>query len=108
MCGPGIEASYHLGDAVSCVSGYGVMGMSGGPASGRPGHRLEGHRRVVKAACGPTTPGAAAFSDESAGYGDSTLSFRCCLDDNATAAPAGDADPGDGSEADGAKGDAAE
>ena len=98
MCGRGIDATYHLGDAESCVSGYGVMGMSGGPrewtgsATG-----TKGTRRVVKGGLRANNERGSrcAFAvDESATYADTTLSFRCCLGDTAAPAPTAPAAPG--------------
>ena len=98
MCGPGVEANYTLGDAESCVSGYGVMGLSGGPREWTASAAgSKGTRRVVKGGLRANNARGSrcAFAvDESAGYADSTLSFRCCLDDSPGAAAAVEAASG--------------
>ena len=100
MCGEGVdEKGYVIGDHQTCVSGYGVWGMSGGPRewTGTSAFSSDS-RRVVKGGLrGNNERGSrCAFAvDESATYADSTLSFRCCLDADATTAPPGEA-PGEG------------
>jgi serine/threonine protein kinase len=104
MCGRGVDEPYSLGDNDTCVSGYGVWGMSGGPrewSSVVAGSK--GNRRVVKGGLRSNSERGSrcAFAvDEAAGYADSTLSFRCCLgpDDVAVTPPDGEA-PGDGADA---------
>jgi len=82
MCGRGVSDSYTLGSKDSCVSGFGVWGMSGGPrewTSSVAGSK--GNRRVVKGGLrGNNERGSrCAFAvDESTNYADSTLAFRCC------------------------------
>lgn len=99
MCGDGVDdRNYAIGDHDTCVSGYGVWGMSGGPREWTESKADNaGKRRVVKGGLrGNSERGTrCAFAvDESANYADSTLSFRCCLDADAPApapAPEGDA-----------------
>ncbi|MEC7946230.1 MAG: SUMF1/EgtB/PvdO family nonheme iron enzyme, partial [Myxococcota bacterium] len=83
MCGKGVDGKYTLGEKDTCVSGYGVFGMSGGPrewTSGIAGSK--GNRRVVKGGLRANAERGTrcAFAvDEAAGYADGTLAFRCCL-----------------------------
>ena len=98
MCGEGVDGQYTIGEHRTCVSGYGVWGMSGGPRewTDTPAGS-SGNRRIVKGGMrGNNERGSrCAFAvDESATYADGTLSFRCCLDASALPAPApeGDAD----------------
>jgi len=83
MCGSGVDENYVIGERETCVSGYGVWGMSGGPRewTNTP-TGSKGQRRVVKGGLRSNNERGSrcAFAvDESAGYADSTLSFRCCL-----------------------------
>lgn len=105
VCGKGLEAPYALGELSTCVTGYGVAGMSGGPrewTSSVAG--TKGTRRIAKGGLrgNPQRGSRCAFAvDESAEYADGSLSFRCCLDVGATAipqapaAPAGEAPAGE-------------
>ncbi|MFT4976050.1 MAG: serine/threonine protein kinase [Myxococcota bacterium] len=88
MCGDGIdERQYTIGQHQTCVSGYGVWGMSGGPREWSASEaNSSGTRRVVKGGLrGNNERGSrCAFAvDESGTYADSSLSFRCCLDADA-------------------------
>lgn len=93
QCGGGVEAAYMVGDKVDCVSGYGAQGMSVGPrewTSTSPS-AAKTNRRTVKGGMkgNPERGARCAFAqDESVGFGDSTLSFRCCLDLGTGGAPA--------------------
>lgn len=85
MCGLGLDdREYTIGALDTCISGYGVWGLSGGPrewTSSAAGS--SGKRRVVKGGLrGNNERGSrCAFAvDESSTYTDTTLSFRCCLD----------------------------
>lgn len=84
MCGENMEESYSLGSRADCVSSYGVYDQSGGfrewTQDARPG---KNDRKIVKGGHrGNSERGTrcAYYVDESMGYADSTLSFRCCLD----------------------------
>ncbi len=99
MCGKGVDEKYSLGDRDTCVSGYGVWGMSGGPRewTGTVAGS-KGNRRVVKGGLRANAERGSrcAFAvDEAGRYADATLSFRCCLDATPTkeedAAPEGEA-----------------
>ena len=83
MCGGGVDDDYAIGERDTCVSGYGVWGMSGGPREWTGTEAgSSGKRRVVKGGLrGNNERGSrCAFeTDESVGYADATLSFRCCL-----------------------------
>lgn len=92
-CGEGMDEPYTLGDHADCISGYGVVDMSGGlrewtnTVAG-----TKGTRRVVKGglrANDERVTRCAFAVDESVNFSDGTLSFRCCLDVETTAAPAG-------------------
>ncbi len=86
MCGESMEAPYTLGSRPDCVSSYGVYDLSGGfrewSGDARPGK--EGRKIVKGGHRGNAERGdrCAYYVDESKGYQDSTLSFRCCLDAN--------------------------
>jgi serine/threonine protein kinase len=98
MCGKGVDGKYTLGEKDTCVSGYGVFGMSGGPrewTSGVAGSK--GNRRVVKGGLRANAERGTrcAFAvDEAAAYADGSLAFRCCLD--ATGGAAAPAEPAEG------------
>ena len=83
MCGGGVDEKYTIGERETCVSGYGVWGMSGGPREWTTSETgSKGQRRVVKGGLRSNNERGSrcAFAvDESASYADSTLSFRCCL-----------------------------
>jgi formylglycine-generating enzyme required for sulfatase activity len=83
MCGGGVDEKYSIGERDTCVSGYGVWGMSGGPREWTNTEAgSSGKRQVVKGGMRSNNERGSrcAFSvDESASYADSTLSFRCCL-----------------------------
>lgn len=91
MCGRGVDGKYTLGEKDTCVSGYGVLGMSGGPrewTSGVAGSKA--NRRVVKGGLRANAERGTrcAFAvDEAATYADGSLAFRCCMDVDATAEP---------------------
>lgn len=92
MCGEGVgDDGYTIGNNDSCVSGYGVWGMSGGPREWTDSTSdASGTRRVVKGGLlGNNERGSrCAFAvDESSSYADTNLSFRCCLDADAPAPP---------------------
>ena len=111
-CAVGVNDPYNLGDNPECMSDYGVQGLSGGKrewTSTQAGSKE--NRRVVKGGLSsnssmsgentkePTLDpikrrgSRCAFAvDESIGYADNTLSFRCCLDVGAKTADA-DAEP---------------
>ncbi len=91
-CGKGVEDARLLGEPQTCVSQYGVWGLSGGvrewtgTLAGAKGNRalVKGGLRANNA-----RGSRCAFAvDESTGYADGTLSFRCCLDASAPAAGA--------------------
>jgi len=83
MCGAGIDDVSEFGKRDSCVSGYGVWGMSGGLREWT--ETVTGAsdtRRVVKGGLRSNNERGSrcAFSvDESSSYADATLAFRCCL-----------------------------
>ncbi len=84
MCGETMEDPYRLGSRPDCVSSYGVYDLSGGfrewTNDVRPSKTV---RKIVKGGHrGNAERGdrCAYFVDESEGYQDPTLSFRCCLD----------------------------
>jgi serine/threonine protein kinase len=83
MCGGGVDEEYAIGERQTCVSGYGVWGMSGGPREWTASEAgSKGQRRVVKGGLRSNNERGSrcAFAvDESASYADGTLSFRCCL-----------------------------
>ena len=83
-CGGGMDTPYHLGDHTQCLSGYGVVDMSGGLREwSATVAGSKGNRRVVKGGFKANNPKGSrcAFSvDESINYADGTLAFRCCLD----------------------------
>ncbi|MEL6341702.1 MAG: SUMF1/EgtB/PvdO family nonheme iron enzyme [Myxococcota bacterium] len=92
MCGGGVdEKDYTIGALDTCVSGYGVWGMSGGPREWTDSAAgSSGKRRVVKGGMRANNERGTrcAFSvDESDTYADRTLSFRCCLDFGKKAEP---------------------
>jgi serine/threonine protein kinase len=89
MCGKGVDGKYTLGEKDTCVSGYGVFGMSGGPREWTGGVAgSKGNRRIVKGGlrANPDRGTRCAFAvDEAAAYADGSLAFRCCLDATAVA-----------------------
>lgn len=92
LCGGGMDEAYHLGDRPGCMSGWGVMDLSGGLREWTSTvEGAKGNRRIVKGGLRANNARGSrcAFAvDESITYSDSTLSFRCCLDANGSAAPA--------------------
>lgn len=97
-CGESMDSAYTIGMREQCISGYGVFELSGGvrewTASVAGG---KNNRRVVKGGLRANHPRGSrcAFAvDESADYADTSLSFRCCLDLDATAAPEDGTAPG--------------
>jgi len=90
-CGGSMDEPYHLGDRPGCMSGYGVMDLSGGLREWTSTvEGTKGSRRVVKGglknnAIRGTRCGYA--NDESITYSDGTLTFRCCIDAASDAAP---------------------
>ena len=81
-CGAEVVGSYKLGDRTECVSGYGVYDLSSGlrewTASPKPGK--EGRMLVKGGQHNPIRGTRCAFAvDESSGFSETTLGFRCCL-----------------------------
>ena len=83
MCGGGVDSPYTIGERDTCVSGYGVWGMSGGPREWTATTAgSSGNRQVVKGGMRSNNERGSrcAFAvDESAAFADATLSFRCCM-----------------------------
>jgi len=81
-CGDRMSTDYRIGDLQSCISGYGVYGMSGGPREWTATQASSSDRRVVKGGmkANHARGSRCAFAvDEFEGYAEGTLSFRCCL-----------------------------
>ena len=89
-CGAEVVGSYKLGDRSECVSGYGVYDLSSGlrewsetPKPGKDGRMLvkgNQHNPIRGTRC--------AFAvDESSGFSETTLGFRCCLNADGSATP---------------------
>ena len=100
LCGDGKGNDYRIGSLENCISGYGVFGMSAGPREWTSTEAGSAGRRVVKGGmkANHKRGSRCAFSmDESGGYADASLSFRCCLSaesvPKADAPPAGNAKP---------------
>jgi serine/threonine protein kinase len=82
---------YRIGSFKDCVTGYGVYGMSGGAREWTSTGKGSAGRRVVKGGmkANHKRGSRCAFSmDESGGYADASLSFRCCLDAASAPEPA--------------------
>lgn len=92
LCGAGMDEAYYLGDRPGCMSGWGVMDLSGGLREWTSSvEGTKGTRRIVKGglrANNERGSRCAFATDESVTYSDNTLSFRCCLDAGESAAPA--------------------
>ncbi|MCP4805436.1 MAG: protein kinase [Proteobacteria bacterium] len=92
MCGGAMDEPYKLGGREQCVSGYGVIDMSGGFREWTGTTKGSGSRLIVKGGQrgNPERGARCAFSvDEAADYAESTLTFRCCQSiDSAGSEPA--------------------
>ncbi len=90
-CGASMDEPYHLGDRSGCMSGYGVMDLSGGLREWTSTvEGTKGTRRVVKGGLKNNNQRGSRCAyamDESVTYSDGTLSFRCCVDASAAATP---------------------
>ncbi len=91
-CGDSMDKPYNLGDRPACMSGYGVMDLSGGLREWTSTvEGTKGTRRVVKGGLKNNNgrgSRCAYAMDESVTYSDGTLSFRCCVDASPPSAPA--------------------
>jgi serine/threonine protein kinase len=96
-CGENIDQPYLIGEREACKSGYGVYDISGGVrewTTTQPGDK-DG-RRMVKGGlrANPQRGSRCAYEvDESTGYSEATMGFRCCLDDEPSTAQGGAAAP---------------
>ena len=82
LCGDGKDNDYRIGSYENCISGYGVFGMSAGAREWTSTGKGSAGRRVVKGGmkANHQRGSRCAFAmDESGGYSDASLSFRCCL-----------------------------
>jgi formylglycine-generating enzyme required for sulfatase activity len=90
-CGENLDRSYLIGERENCRSGYGVYDLSGGVrewTAGSPGDKEE--RRLVKGGFRVNAQRGTrcAFEvDESVGYAEATMGFRCCADEDAPIRP---------------------
>lgn len=88
-CGKSMDEPYALGDRSACMSGYGVMDLSGGLREWTSTvEGAKGTRRLVKGGLRDNNGRGSRCGfavDESITYSDGTLSFRCCLDVSGTA-----------------------
>ncbi len=90
VCGAEVSNDYKLGARSECVSGYGVYDLSSGlrewTESPKPGK--DGRMLVKGGQHNPIRGTRCAFAvDESTGFSESTLGFRCCLNADGSAAP---------------------
>ncbi len=106
-CGAEVTGDYTLGERKDCASNYGVFDLSSGLREWTSGaHPTKQNRKLVKGGLrsNPVRGTRCAFAvDENAGFSESTLGFRCCLDfDTSTgsAAPTPEPEPEPEPEAD--------
>jgi len=81
-CGSDVSEPYSMGARTKCISGYGVMDMSGGVREWTGTAGKDG-RYMVKGGLRGSAPRGTrcAFEvDEAQGNAEATLGFRCCLD----------------------------
>jgi len=96
-CGDSPGDGYKLGDRSDCISGYGGFDLSGGmrewTSSSHP--RKDGRKLVSSGLrSNPIRGTRCAFSvDESSGFSENSLGFRCCLDVGAPATGAAEPEP---------------
>jgi serine/threonine protein kinase len=92
-CSQEVSGDYTLGDRKDCASNYGVFDLSSGLREWTSGtHPTKDNRKLVKGGVrsNPVRGTRCAFAvDESSGFSESTLGFRCCLnaDGSATSEP---------------------
>ncbi len=82
FCGEGLDGVHPAGAMSECKSGWGVYDIAGNFREWTSTPRGDGRRLVKGGLPGNTEKGTrcAYASDESALFGDDSMSFRCCLD----------------------------